>query len=100
MLKKTLIKEDIKMAINKLKVAGKSPVKSVAGSIVKSFEDGKEVEVYAIGASSVNQAVKAMAMARGFMSAKGYDLYIAPGFSTAEIEGENKTAIRFVLKLL
>lgn len=88
------------MAVNKLKVAGKSSVKAVAGSIVKSFEEGKEVEVYAIGASSVNQAVKAMAMARGFMSTKGYDLYVAPGFSTTQIDGEEKTTIRFVLKLI
>lgn len=88
------------MGVNKLKVAGKSSVKSVAGSIVKSFEDGKEVELYAIGASAVNQSVKAIAMARGFMSTKGYDLYVAPGFTTTEIDGEEKTAIRFVLKLL
>lgn len=88
------------MAVNKLKVAGKSPVKSVAGSIVKSFEDGKEVEVSAIGASAVNQAVKAMAMARGMMSTKGYDLYVAPGFDSVVIDGEEKTSIRFVLKLI
>lgn len=88
------------MAVNKLRVAGKSSVKAVAGSIVKSFEEGKEVEVYAIGASAVNQATKAMAMARGFMSVKGYDLYMAPGFSTTTIDGEEKTAIRYVLKLI
>jgi stage V sporulation protein S len=84
----------------RLKVAGKSSVKSVAGSIVKSFEDGNEVEIYAIGASSVNQSVKAIALARGFMSAKGYDLYVAPGFSNTTIDGEEKTTIRFVLKLI
>lgn len=88
------------MAVSKLKVAGKSSVKAVAGSIVKSFEDGNDVEMYAIGASAVNQMVKAVAMARGFMSTKGYDLYVAPGFSTAMIDGEEKTSIRFVLKLL
>ena len=38
------------MAVCKLKVAGKSSVKAVAGSIVKSFEDGNEVEIYTIGA--------------------------------------------------
>lgn len=88
------------MAVSKLKVAGKSSVKAVAGSIVKSFEDGNEVEIYTIGASATNQAVKAIAMARGFMSTKGYDLYVAPGFSTTVIDGEEKTSIRFVLKLL
>ncbi len=88
------------MAVSKLRVAGKSSVKAVAGSIVKSFEEGNEVEVHAIGASATNQSVKAMAMARGFMSTKGYDLYVAPGFSTTTIDGEEKTSIRFVLKLI
>lgn len=85
---------------NNLKVAGKSSVKSVAGSIVKSFEEGNEVVMYAIGASSVNQSIKAVALARGIMSSKGYDLYVAPGFSTTQIDGEEKTSIRLVLKLL
>jgi stage V sporulation protein S len=78
------------MAVNKLKVAGKSSVKSVAGSIVKSFEEGKEVEVNAIGASAVNQAVKAIAMARGFMSTKGYDLYVAPGSHLPQLKGKKR----------
>jgi stage V sporulation protein S len=86
--------------VNTLRVAGNSSVKAVAGSITKSFEDKKEVEILAIGASAVNQAIKACAMARGFMSTKGYDLYLAPGFSTTQIDGEEKTTIRLVLKLL
>lgn len=88
------------MAVSRLRVAGKSSVKAVAGSIVKSFEEGNEVEVNCIGASATNQSVKAIAMARGFMSTKGYDLYTAPGFATTLIDGEEKTAIRFVLKLM
>ena len=88
------------MAVSKLRVAGKSSVKAVAGSIVKSFEEGNEVEVSAIGASAVNQSVKAIAMARGFMSTKGYDLYTAPGFASVIIDEEEKTSIRFVLKLM
>jgi stage V sporulation protein S len=84
----------------KIRVAGKSNVSAVAGSITKSFESGKSVEIMTIGASAVNQAVKSIAMARGFLSTKGYDLYVAPGFSTVTIDGEDKTAIRFVLRLL
>jgi stage V sporulation protein S len=86
--------------INEIKVASNSSVKAVAGSITKSFEEGKGVEMSAIGAGAVNQAVKAMAMARGFLSLKGRDLYTAPGFDTVEIEGSEKTAIKFVLKLM
>lgn len=49
---------------------------------------------------AVNQGVKAIAMARGFLSTKGYDLYVAPGFSSTIIDGEEKTAIKFVLRIL
>lgn len=86
-------------AIN-IKVAGKSNVKGVAGSITKSLEDNKDVELTAIGASAVNQAIKATAMARGFMSVKGHDLYLAPGFSNTIIDGEEVTAIKLILKLI
>lgn len=86
--------------INLIKVASSSSVKSVAGSITKSFDEGKGVEITVIGAGAVNQAVKAIAMARGFLSVKGRDLYVAPGFNTIQIDGEEKTAIKFVLKLL
>lgn len=50
--------------------------------------------------SAVNQTVKAIAMARGFLSVKGRDLYCAPGFHTIQINGEDRTAMKFVLKLL
>lgn len=85
--------------ISTIKVASSSNVKAVAGSITKSFEEGKEVEVKAVGAGAVNQAVKAIAMARGFVSVRGKDLYCAIGFDTVEIEGMMKTAMKFILKL-
>lgn len=88
------------MNTNIIKVASSSSVKSVAGSITKAYEDGAQVELSAIGAGAVNQAVKAIAMARGFLSAKGRDLYVAPGFNSVDLGGSPKTAIRFVLKVL
>jgi stage V sporulation protein SpoVS len=81
--------------MNVLKVAGKSSVPSVAGSIVKSLESGKEVELHAIGASAVNQTAKAIATARGILASKAKDLYCAIGFSETEIEGEQRTLIVF-----
>lgn len=84
--------------INELKVSSNSNVKSVAGSITKSFEDGKHVHVNAIGASAISQTVKAIALARGWLATKGYEVYCAPGFFTTEINGEEKTAIKFILK--
>lgn len=81
--------------VNILKVAGKSSVSSVAGSIVKSIEDNKNVELHAIGASSVNQTVKAIATARGILSAKGYEALVRIGFSETEINGSEKTMMKF-----
>lgn len=81
--------------INILKVAGKSSVPSVAGSIIKSIESGKDVELHAIGASSVNQTAKAIATARGILASKAKDLYCAVGFSETKIDGEQRTLIVF-----
>ena len=83
-----------------IKVASSSSVKAVAGSIAKSCDQGRDVEITAIGAGAVNQAVKAIAMARGFLSIKGRDMYVAPGFTSTKIGSEERTAIVFVLKLL
>lgn len=81
--------------LNILKVAGKSSVSSVSGSIVKSIESGRDVEIRCIGASSINQAVKSLATARGILASQGHDLLVKPGFSTTEINGEPKTMIVF-----
>lgn len=81
--------------LNVLKVAGHSCVSSVAGSIVKSVEEGKEVELSAIGASAVNQTCKAIASARGLLAYKSLDLLVRPGFKVIEIEGKEVTTMIF-----
>lgn len=83
--------------INILKVAGKSTVSSVAGSIVKTVEDNMAVELHAIGASAVNQSVKAIATARGMLSSKGIEALVRVGFSETEINGEQRTMMKFKL---
>lgn len=85
--------------INVLKVAGKSNVSNVAGSIVKSIEDGKDVELHAIGASSVNQTCKAIASARGILATKGYEALVRIGFSETKIDGEPRTMLIFRIML-
>ena len=85
--------------VNVLKVAGKSNVSSVAGSIVKSIEDHKSVELHAIGASSVNQTCKAIATARGILSTKGKEALVRIGFSQTEINGEERTMMIFIIIL-
>lgn len=81
--------------INVLKVAGNSCVSSVAGSIVKSIEDGYEVELSAIGASAVNQTCKAIASARGLLAYKSLDLLVRPGFKVIHIEDKEVTTMIF-----
>lgn len=80
-----------------LKVAGGSSVSSIAGSIIKTIEDHKDVELHAIGASSVNQTCKAIASARGILASKGLDALIRIGFSETTIEGEVRTMMVFRL---
>lgn len=77
-----------------LMISGKSPTKETAGSIVKCYDGGeKEIELRAIGASSVNQMFKAMATARSIFAQKGLDLSCKPGYDEVEIEGEKRTVL-------
>lgn len=85
---------------NILKVSGNSAVPSVAGSIVKSIEDGRGVELHCIGASAVNQTCKAIATARGILSTKGKEAVTRIGFSTTEINGEERTMMIFIIVLV
>jgi stage V sporulation protein S len=56
------------------------------------------VDVRAIGASAVNQAVKAVAIARGYLMPEGIDIVCIPSFSEVMIDGQKRTAISFVIK--
>lgn len=80
-----------------LKVASSSNPSSVAGALVKNMQEGKDVELLAVGAGAVNQAVKAVAIARGYVSPQGVDITVKPGFEDVEIEGKKKTAIKLIV---
>jgi len=83
-------------SIKKLMVSGSSPVRELAGSIVKCYDSGeRNIELRAIGASSVNQAVKALATARSIFATKGLDLTVKPGYDEVEIKGEKRTVMLF-----
>jgi len=77
-----------------LKVSSKSSPASVAGAIVGMVKDGVPVNMQCVGAGAVNQAIKAMAIARGFLIPTGFDISCAPVFSDILINGESRTAIR------
>ncbi len=76
-----------------LKVSSKSNPNKVAGAIAGAMSKAGKVEIQAIGAGAVNQAVKAIAIARRFLEEKGQDLYMVPGFIEVEIEGQMRTGI-------
>lgn len=80
-----------------LKVASSSNPSSVAGALVKNMQEGKDVELLAVGAGAVNQAVKAVAIARGYISPQGVDITVKPGFEDVEIEGKKKTAVKLIV---
>jgi len=80
-----------------LKVSSKSEPKSVAGAIAAILRNGEPVEINAIGAAAVNQVVKSIAVARGYVAPNGIDLVCVPAFSQLDVDGQEKTCIKFVV---
>lgn len=81
-----------------LKVSSKSEPAKVAGSIVAMLQENKNVELQAIGAGAVNQTVKSIATARGYIAPLGINLYCIPAFTDVEVESEERTGIKFIIK--
>ena len=81
-----------------IKVSGTSRTSAVAGAIAGVFRDNKRAEVQAIGAGAVNQAVKALILAKGYLNEDGYDVVFAPEFVDVEIEDKVRTAIKLVVE--
>ncbi|MFW5981782.1 MAG: stage V sporulation protein S [Halanaerobiales bacterium] len=81
-----------------LKVATSSNPNKVAGALAGILREEGRVELQAIGAGSVNQLVKAIAIARGFVAPSGIDLITIPGFIDVEIDDEERTAIKFIVE--
>lgn len=81
-----------------LKVSANSKPKSVAGALAAVLREKGSAEVQAVGAGAVNQAVKAIAITRGFVAPNGIDLVCIPAFAEIQIDGEERTAIRFIVE--
>jgi stage V sporulation protein S len=79
---------------NLFKVSTTSRAPALAGAIAKSVRDGHQVVLQAIGAGAVNQAMKSIAVARGYLAREGLDLVTAPSFVDLTIEGRECTALR------
>ncbi len=80
-----------------LKVSSKSNPNSVAGALAGTIRENGKAEMQTIGAGALNQAVKALAIARGFVAPAGIDLVCIPSFTSVEINGEERTAIKFLV---
>lgn len=81
-----------------LKVSAQSNPKSVAGALTAVLRERGTAEIQAVGAGAVNQAVKAIAITRGFIAPNGIDLVAVPAFVEISIDGEERTAIKFIVE--
>ena len=81
-----------------LKVSSKSVPNSVAGALAEVIRTDKNAEIQAIGAGAINQAIKAIAIARGFLAPAGIELVCIPAFTDIEVNGEKRTAIRLLVE--
>ena len=80
-----------------LRVSAGSNPQSVASAIAHAIYDKREVKLRAVGAGAVNQAVKALAIARGYVAPRGLDLTCKPGFTTIESRDGEISAIVFAI---
>ncbi len=81
-----------------IKVSATSRTSAVAGAIAGVIREHKRAEVQAIGAGAVNQAIKALVLATGYLKADGYDVVAVPEFVDVEIEDKVRTAIKIVVE--
>ncbi|MFQ6001405.1 MAG: stage V sporulation protein S [Anaerolineae bacterium] len=81
-----------------IKVSAKSRSTAVAGAIAGVVRENNRAEVQAIGAWAVNQAVKAVAIARGYLALDGFDMICIPAFTEVTIDDQRRTAMRFIVE--
>jgi stage V sporulation protein S len=81
-----------------IKVSAKSRTSAVAGAIAGVIREHNRAEAQAIGAGAVNQAIKAVAIARGYLQEDGLDVICMPEFTTVDIDGKERTAVRLVIE--
>ena len=93
----TIEREEI-IFMETLKVGTKSNPNSVAGALANVFREKGSVEIQAIGAGALNQAIKAIAIARGFVAPSGKNLVCIPAFTDIVIEGDERTAIKLIVE--
>ena len=86
------------MKMEVLKVSSNSSPNKVAGALAGVLRENGNAELQAVGAGALNQGVKAVAIARGFVAPSGVDLICIPAFTDIEIDGEERTAIKLIVQ--
>ena len=87
------------VSVEVLKVSTNSNPKMVAGAIAAVLRSNKSnVELEVIGAGALNQAIKAIIIARGYVAPNGIDLIVIPAFVQIEVNNEIKTAIKLIIE--
>ena len=81
-----------------IKVSSRSVPKSVAGAITAVLREGKSAEVQSVGAGATNQPVNAIAIARVFLSESGIEAVCLPSFAELDVNGEEKTGMKFIVE--
>ena len=82
-----------------LKVSANSKPNLVAGALAHMLKEQKTVKIQVIGAAALNQAIKAVAIARGYVAPSGKEVFLIPSFFDVMLEDENKTAIRLDVQM-
>ena len=81
-----------------LKVSSKSNPNKVAGALANLLKENPRISIQAVGAAAINHAVKAIAIARGFVAPSGIDIICIPAFVDIEIHNEKRTAMKFIVE--
>lgn len=89
---------DGQATLNVIKVSARSRTAAVAGAIAGVMREARHAEVQAIGAGAVNQAVKAIVIAKGYLAEEGVHIVCVPSFVDVDIDEQERTAIRFVIE--
>ncbi len=89
---------DTPLTLNVIKVSARSRTAAVAGAIAGVMRESGHAEVQAIGAGAVNQAVKAIVIAKGYLAEEDVHIVCVPSFVDVDIDDQERTAIRFEIR--
>lgn len=82
-----------------LKISSKSTPNSIAGAIAGQIKEKGKSELRAIGAGAINQAIKAIVIARGFLTPSGIEIVCIPSFIEVKFDREERTGIKLIVKV-